>query len=85
MNDWFKKTWRPAMGWMYMAVCVFDFILFPIAWSLELAYVKQEVTQWNPITLYQGGFFHITMGVVLGIYAWKRTDEKLKDVDIKHD
>jgi len=41
MSDWFKKTWRPSMGWMYMAVCVFDFIFFPIAWSLVLAHVGQ--------------------------------------------
>ncbi|MFN9957295.1 MAG: hypothetical protein ACK55I_29675, partial [bacterium] len=25
-----NRKWRPAMGWTYMAVCICDFILFPI-------------------------------------------------------
>ena len=25
-EDWMQKRWRPAMGWTYMAVCLFDFI-----------------------------------------------------------
>ena len=33
-EDWMTKKWRPAMGWMYMAVCITDFTLFPILWSL---------------------------------------------------
>ena len=81
-EHWFKKHWRPAMGWMYMMVCIFDFIIFPALWSWHLAHVGQPVTQWKPLTLEMGGFFHITMGAVLGIYAWRRTDEKLKDVEV---
>lgn len=82
INEWMKNHWRPAMGWMYMVVCICDFIIFPAAWSWHLAEVGQTITQWDPITLKQGGFFHITMGVVLGIYAWKRTEEKLKQMDV---
>jgi len=26
-EDWMNSKWRPAMGWMYMAVCIFDFVL----------------------------------------------------------
>ena len=33
-EDWMNSKWRPAMGWLYMTVCAFDFILFPILWSL---------------------------------------------------
>lgn len=69
------------MGWMYMTVCIFDFILFPAAWSWyqgELGILP--ITQWQPLTLQHTGFFHITMGAVLGIYTWKRTDEKLAAV-----
>ena len=27
-EDWINKKWRPAMGWMYMAVCIFYFFIF---------------------------------------------------------
>jgi len=82
MNKWMKGHWRPAMAWMYFVVCIFDFIIFPGLWNWHLGEVGQTITQWDPITLKQGGFFHITMGVILGIYAWKRTEEKLKEVEI---
>lgn len=78
-EHWITRKWRPAMGWMYMVVCIFDFVLFPIAWSWHLASVGQPVTQWKPLTLESGGFFHMAMGAVLGIYAWKRTEEKLRE------
>lgn len=76
-EHWFKYHWRPAMGWMYMVVCIFDFIVFPALWSGHLGYLGQAITQWEPITLRNGGFFHIAMCTVLGIYAWKRSDEKI--------
>jgi len=29
--EYFTKTyWRPAMAWIYMSICIFDFILMPI-------------------------------------------------------
>ncbi len=31
---------------------------------------------WDPLTLKAGGFFHITMGAVLGIGSWTRGKEK---------
>ena len=76
-EDWMNSKWRPAMGWLYMAVCAFDFILFPILWSLLQTLVKAPVTQWNPLTLQGAGLFHIAMGAVLGIAAMGRTQEKL--------
>ncbi len=76
-EDWMQKKWRPAMGWMYMLVCFCDMILFPIAWSILQALLKQPVTQWNPLTLQGAGLFHLAMGAVLGIAAWGRTQEKV--------
>jgi hypothetical protein len=83
-EHWLKGHWRPAMGWMYMIVCIFDFIIFPGAWTWYQGELGSALTQWQPLTLQGAGFFHITMGAVLGIYAWKRTDEKLSAVDIKN-
>jgi len=78
-EDWINKKWRPAMGWMYMAVCVFDFILFPIAWSiLQAASSGSVTTPWQPISLQGAGLFHIAMGAVLGIAAYGRTKEKIE-------
>ena len=76
-EDWMQKKWRPAMGWMYMVVCFCDMVLFPVAWSVLQAVLKQPVTQWNPLTLQGAGLFHLAMGAVLGIAAWGRTQEKV--------
>jgi hypothetical protein len=80
-EDWINKKWRPAMGWMYMAVCVFDFILFPVLWSILQAATNGSVTTpWQPLSLQGAGLFHIAMGAVLGIAAYGRTKEKIEGV-----
>ena len=77
-EDWINKKWRPVMGWMYMVVCVCDFTLFPIFWSLLQALSHGQVTsQWQPVTLQGAGLFHVAMGAVLGIAAYGRTKEKV--------
>lgn len=77
-EDWMNSKWRPMMGWLYMAVCAFDFVLFPILWSLLQAVTHtMPITQWQPLTLQGAGLFHIAMGAVLGIAALGRTQEKL--------
>jgi hypothetical protein len=69
------------MGWMYMAVCVFDFIIFPILWSILQAVTNGSVTTpWQPLSLQGAGLFHIAMGAVLGIAAYGRTKEKIEGV-----
>jgi hypothetical protein len=77
-EDWMNSKWRPMMGWLYMGVCAFDFVLFPIMWSLLQAVTHAtQITQWQPLTLQGAGLFHIAMGAVLGIAALGRTQEKL--------
>ena len=77
-EDWMNSKWRPMMGWMYMAVCACDFMLFPVLWSLLQAVMKvTAMAQWQPLTLQGAGLFHIAMGAVLGIAAMGRTQEKL--------
>ena len=72
-----QKKWRPAMGWMYMVVCMMDMVIFPVLWSLVQVLTKQPVSQWNPLTLQGAGLFHLAMGAVLGIAAFGRTQEKI--------
>ena len=76
-EDWMNSKWRPAMGWMYMLVCMMDMVIFPILWSLLQTTTGTAITQWNPLTLQGAGLFHIAMGAVLGIAAFGRTQEKL--------
>ena len=78
-NDWLSAKWRPMMGWMYMTVCIFDFIIFPILWTAIQAYDLKGVvtTEWEPLTLKGGGLFHAAMGAVLGVAAWSRGQEKI--------
>ena len=77
-EDWMNNKWRPMMGWMYMVVCMADFVLFPVLWSLIQAMHGGRVeTQWQPITLNGAGLFHMAMGAILGIAAFGRTQEKI--------
>ena len=66
------------MGWLYMGVCAFDFVIAPILWSLTQSVFHGAVNvQWQPLTLQGAGLFHISMGAVLGLAAYGRTQEKL--------
>lgn len=84
-ESWLKNRWRPAMGWMYMTVCIFDFIAFPILWAVvqfwEVNPANDAFRQWNPLTLQGAGLFHVAMGAVLGVAAWSRGQEKLAGTD----
>ena len=77
-EDWMNSKWRPMMGWMYMAVCTCDFVLFPVLWSVLQSISHGQVTsQWQPLTLQGAGLFHLAMGAVIGVSAYGRTQEKL--------
>jgi hypothetical protein len=82
-ENWMNSKWRPAMGWMYMIICTFDFIIFPILWSVLQAVNQGSVTiPWQPITLQGAGLFHMAMGAIVGVTAWSRGQEKLGGVTI---
>ena len=78
-EPWFTRYWRAAMAWQYFIVCLFDFIIFP---SLSLWYAKQsgayQEWKWEPITLRDSGFYHIAMGMIVGVSAWSRGQENLE-------
>ena len=33
-NDWMTTKWRPMMAITYMIICLCDFVLFPILWTV---------------------------------------------------
>lgn len=80
-EDWLQKKWRPMMAMMYMIVCFFDFVVFPIMFTVvqfwETSAANDAFRQWQPLTLVGAGLFHMAMGAVLGITAWGRTQEKV--------
>lgn len=81
-EDFINRKWRPMMGWMYMAVCITDFVIFPVLWSVIQVVGGGEVkSQWDPLTLKGAGLFHIAMGAVLGIAVYGRTQEKRDGVN----
>ena len=83
-EDWMSKKWRPLMAMQYMAVCIFDFIVAPILWTLVQFYETEAANdafrQWTSMTLSNGGLYHMAMGAVLGISAWSRGQEKMAGV-----
>ena len=77
-EDFMTKYWRPMMAMTYMATCLFDFIVGPILYNMLQYYNPgQNLDMWQPLTLQGGGLYHIAMGVVLGISAHGRTQEKI--------
>lgn len=78
LETWFNRKWRPAMAWSYMIICLFDFIVAPVLWSLLMAQNKGNITEaWSPLTLQGAGLFHLSMGAILGVTAWSRGQEKM--------
>jgi hypothetical protein len=73
-ESWIKQYWRPAIAYQYLAVCIFDFIIFPSAYM----YLSQQ--QWDPITLKEGGFYHLAMAAIIGVAAWTRGQEKITKI-----
>jgi hypothetical protein len=79
-ESWIKSYWRPAMGWQYFSVCLFDFLLAPIftAWYSWFTQIPYQV--WKPITLGEGGFYHMAMAAIVGVVAWTRGQEKVSEI-----
>jgi len=80
-----QTKWRPMMGWQYMLVCIFDFIVFPVLYAIlqfwETQAANDAFRQWQPLTLQGAGLYHMAMGAVLGITAWSRGKEKIAGVN----
>ena len=79
-EHWMQKFWRPAMGYVYMAINIFDFILAP-AFVLYLKAKGIQIDMWKSLTLDNGGFIHLAFGAILGISAWGRSKEKTMSIE----
>ena len=77
-ETWIQYYWRPAMAWQYFAVCLFDFIIAPILTGLYFHHVGLPYVPWVPLTLTNGGLYHLAMGAIIGVAAWSRGKEKIQ-------
>jgi hypothetical protein len=81
-ESWVKSMWRPAMGWLYMLICLMDFVIFPaIAMFLPVMLkgigITMQYAAWQSLTLSNGGLIHMAFGAILGVAAYGRTQEKV--------
>lgn len=80
-EDWMTTKWRPMMAIVYMIINLADFLVFPVIWSLIQIHGQGAVAQqWAPLTLSNGGLFHMAFGAVLGVAAFTRGQEKIEKV-----
>ena len=76
-ESWFVSKWRPAMAWLWFVVSACDFIIFPVLNAVAAGAGMIPYTPWEPLTLKGGGLFHISMGGVVGVATYMRSQEKL--------
>lgn len=77
-ESWNQKHWRSCFAWVYMIICLYDFVLGPILFQvLEFYNPGQDITAYQAVTLQGGGVAHIALGSICGISSFGRTKEKL--------
>ena len=83
--SWIKHYWRPAIAWQYFSVCLFDFMLAPIMLTIFAYITGTTLIQWTPLTLQMNGFYHLSMGAIVGVSSWSRGQEKITKLSVSGD
>jgi hypothetical protein len=84
-EHWVKAYWRPAMAWLYMIICLVDFVIFPTI-SIFMPVFERTVginssyVPWQSITLSNGGLVHIAFCTIIGVTTWQQTRERLANL-----
>jgi hypothetical protein len=81
-ESWIKQYWRPAMAWSYAFICLFDFMIAPVLTMIFFKITGGTYVQWEPLTLKESGFYHLSMAAIVGVAAWTRGKEKIERVEI---
>ena len=81
-QHWLQEYWRPAAAWVYLIICLMDFVVFPLLAMftpvIEKSFgINMPYTAWIPITLSNGGLIHVAFGGIIGISAWSRGQENI--------
>jgi hypothetical protein len=82
-EHWVRSYWRPAIGWLYVVMCAFDFIVAPIMMVMFAKITGTVLVMWHPITLEGGGLVHLSFMSIITATAWQRGNEKLKALEIQ--
>lgn len=69
------------MAWQYAAVCIFDFIVGPLMTMLYFKFDAGTYVPWDPLTLRESGFYHLSMAAIIGVAAWTRGQEKITRIN----
>lgn len=79
-EPWYVQLWRPITAWVYLGICIFDFVIGPFFYAWFAYYTKDfaKFGEWQPLTLGGGGVFHLSMGAILGVSSWSRGKENLE-------
>jgi len=81
-ESWFREHWRPMMAYVYMLICLMDFVGFPLISMFLPAILKTGMyLPWKTLTLESGGMIHMAFGAILGISAWTRGTEKVAEIN----
>lgn len=84
-EDWLNRKWRPVTAWVYIIICLFDFVVGPIITFYFFGKQGGTYTQWQPLTLMGAGTLHLAMGAIIGITAWQRGSEKINRYRYQYD
>lgn len=76
-EHWMKAYWRPGMAWLYMIICLVDFVIFPVVAMFLPIIFKTPYVAWQSLSLSNGGLIHMAFGAILGVAAYGRTQEKV--------
>lgn len=84
-EHWVRAYWRPTMGWLYMIICLCDFVIFPAMMMFLPVIMKGfgvqiQFSAWQSLSLSNGGMMHLAFGAILGVSAWTRGQEKISSI-----
>jgi hypothetical protein len=81
-ESWTQTGWRPLLGFMYAAVCIYDFIFGPTLFNiLQYWNPGQDISAYQAVTLQGSGLFHISMAGILGLTTHGRSKEKIANIE----
>lgn len=81
-EHWIRSYWRPAIGWLYALMCLFDFILAPVMLVIFAKVTGTPLVMWKPLTLEGGGLVHLALGSIVTATSWQRGNEKMKALEV---
>jgi len=76
-DHWIQRRWRPMMAWCYGVICLWDFFLAPIFFAWYAYFTKTPLTLWIPLTTQGGGLFHLSMGAIVGVSSFSKSQERI--------